>query len=70
MLTISFIFRPGRSDDEFRRLHAATQAAAESTRGCLGPEAWWSDDRSACNAGHDWDDRRQLSDLSAGAHDG
>ena len=31
MFSISFIFKPGTYDDEFRRLDAATQAVAEST---------------------------------------
>jgi hypothetical protein len=36
VFSISFIFKPGTYDDEFRRLDAATQAVAESTEGYLG----------------------------------
>ena len=38
MFSISFIFKPGTHDDEFRRLDATTQAVAEFTEGYLGSE--------------------------------
>ena len=55
MFSISFIFKPGTYDDEFRRLDDATQAVADSTEGFLGAETWWSDDRTVCNAVYYWD---------------
>ena len=61
MFSVSFIFRPGAYDEEFHRLDAATQAIAEATKGFLGSEAWWSDDRAVCNAVYYWEDRRQLA---------
>jgi len=64
MFSVSFIFRPGTYDDEFRRLDAATQAVAEATEGYLGSEAWWSDDRSVCNAVYYWGDLRHLSEFA------
>jgi heme-degrading monooxygenase HmoA len=64
VFSISFIFRPGIYDDEFHRLDAATQAVADVTEGFLGSEAWWSDDRSVCNAVYYWDDLAHLSDFA------
>jgi hypothetical protein len=64
MFSISFIFKPGTYDDEFRRLDAATHAVAESNEGCLGPEIWWSDERAVCNAVHYWADLTQGSDFA------
>ncbi len=64
MFMVSFLFRPGRYDDEFHRLNAETQAIAESTPGYLGSESWWSDDRSVRNAVYYWDDLGHLSDFS------
>ena len=64
MFSISFIFKPGTYDDEFRRLDAATQAVAESTEGYLGSETWWSDDRTMCNAIYYWADLAHLSDFA------
>lgn len=64
MFSISFIFRPGAYDDEFHRLDAATQAVAEATKGFIGAETWWSDDRSVCNAVYCWDDLAHLSDFA------
>ena len=61
MFSVSFIFRPGAYDEEFHRLDAATQAIAEATKGFLGSETWWSDDRAVCNAVYYWEDRRQLA---------
>lgn len=67
MYTISFVFRPGTCDDEFRRLDAATQAVAEATEGYLGVETWWSEDRAVCNAVYYWDDLRHLSAFAQAA---
>jgi hypothetical protein len=64
MFSISFIFRPGTYDDEFHRLDAATQTVTEATKGFLGAETWWSDDRSVCNAVYYWDDLRHLSEFA------
>ena len=61
MFAVSFIFRPGAYDGEFRRLDAATRAIAEATKGFIGSEIWWSDDRAACDAACYWEYRRQLA---------
>ena len=64
MFSISFVFRPGTYDNEFRRLDAATQKIAEATEGYLGSETWWSEDRAVCNAVYFWQDLRHLSDFA------
>jgi hypothetical protein len=46
------------------RLDAATQTVAEATKGFLGAETWWSDDRAVCNAVYYWDDLRHLSEFA------
>ncbi len=64
MFMVSFIFKPGTYDDEFRRLDAETQAVAESTEGYLGSETWWSADRTVCNAVYYWEDLGHLSEFA------
>jgi Domain of unknown function (DUF4188) len=64
MFSISFIFHLDTYDDEFHRLDAATQTVAEATKGFLGAETWWSDDRAVCNAVYYWDDLRHLSEFA------
>ena len=64
MFSISFMFRPGRYDDEFHRLDDAVAAIAKGTAGFLGSETWISVDGATRNAIYYWSDLSRLRDFA------
>ncbi len=68
MFSAAFIFRPGTYDDEFHRLNNLIDAAAKSTDGFLGSEAWQSFDGKTLNATYYWESLEALKEFSGNAN--
>ena len=64
MFSAAFIWEPGTYDAEFNELNALIEAAATSTPGYLGVEAWQSEDGKRRNATYYWDALESLKALS------
>lgn len=68
MFSISFIFKPGKYDDEFHRLDTQIQETARLTPGFLRSETWVSPDGALTNAVYYWSDLDHLRDFSRDAN--
>ena len=64
MLTISFIFRPGTYDEDFRRLDAATQVVAEATEGTPARRAGGRTTAPSATPSATGDDRSHRSEFA------
>lgn len=64
MYCASFIWEPGRYDDEFHRLNAAIEQVARSLPGYLGVEAWQAADGARRCANYYWTDLDTLQAFS------
>ncbi len=64
MYTVSFIYRPGSSDDEFHRLNDEIRAVAAATEGFLGTESWVSPDGPMGNVVYYWEHLDHLEEFS------
>jgi heme-degrading monooxygenase HmoA len=64
MFSAAFIFRPGTYDDEFHRLNALIDEAANNTDGYLGAETWHSADGKTLNATYYWSSLEALQAFS------
>ena len=68
MYSAAFIFRPGNYDDEFHRLNALIDEAANATPGYLGAETWQSADGKTLNATYYWETLDALKAFSRNPH--
>lgn len=68
MYSAAFIFRPGTYDDEFHRLNALIDKAANATEGYLGAETWHSADGKTLNATYYWESLDALKSFSTNPH--
>jgi heme-degrading monooxygenase HmoA len=64
MIIASFIFEPGKYDEEFHRLNAIIDSVAKSLPGFLGTESWQSEDGRRRNASYFWDSLETLKTFS------
>lgn len=64
MFSAAFIFEPGDYDDEFHRLNALIDEAAEATDGFIGSESWQSADGRIRNATYYWRTEEALLEFS------
>ncbi|MGE8364771.1 antibiotic biosynthesis monooxygenase family protein [Cupriavidus sp.] len=60
MYIAAFIYKPGETDEEFRRLSAAIDEVAAASPGFLGAESWRSPDGKLANASYYWRDQEAL----------
>ena len=65
MFIASFIYSPGRYDEEFHRLNAIIDAVARSLPGFISAESWVSADGERRNATYYWNDLETLKTFSA-----
>jgi heme-degrading monooxygenase HmoA len=68
MYSAAFIFRPGTYDDEFHRLNALIDKAANATEGYLGAETWHAADGKTLNATYYWESLDALKSFSTNPH--
>jgi heme-degrading monooxygenase HmoA len=64
MYSAAFLFRPGTYDDEFHRLNALIDEAANSNPGFIGSETWQSRDGKTLNATYYWKSLEELQTFS------
>lgn len=61
MFSCSFIFKPGKYDEEFHRLDTSIDDYAKSLEGYIGVDRWFSEDGTVTNSIYYWRDMESVS---------